>query len=105
MFGFLSHNGHLKLISPIKNGDFPKLWGSSQRLSDEDSEPSIPQHLPRNGDPPVPAERTARRYLRLPTPDEFKERFFADLRSHVLLLHLAGLLILAPWLCGKHVGI
>lgn len=39
------------------------------------------------------------RYLRLPTPDEFKERFFADLRSHVLLLHLAGLLILVLLQC------
>eukprot|EP00435_Cladocopium_sp_Y103_P041623 s365_g11.t1 len=39
------------------------------------------------------------RYLRLPTPDEFKERLLADLRSHVLLLHLAGLLILVLLQC------
>ena len=47
--------------------------------------------------PPAEVAASARRYLRLPTPEEFKERLFADLRSHVLLLHLAGLLILAPW--------
>lgn len=37
-----------------------------------------------------------RRYLRFPTPEELKERLFSDLRSHMLLLHLAALLILVP---------
>lgn len=39
------------------------------------------------------------RYLRFPTPEELKERLFSDLRSHMLLLHLAALLILALLQC------
>ena len=34
-------------------------------------------------------------YLRLPTPEELQQRLGADLRCHVLLLHLTALLIMA----------
>lgn len=39
------------------------------------------------------------RYLRLPRPEELKERLAADLRCHMLLLHLLALLILALLQC------